>query len=245
MSKKAIIIGASSGIGRSLAYILDKEGYELGLVARRENLLEELGSELIHNTYILPLDISKHTTAINSIKNLINEMGGIDLFILAAGVGKINESLDFSLAKNVIDINVSGFVACANTAIKYFINKGSGHFVGISSLGAYFRAHDVPTYMASKAFVSSYMGSLRKKVRKELGRNSKVYVTDIKPGFVKTRLVTLNNINPPLMVSTDKAAKSIYRVIKKKKKSAFVPRRWAFFGFVFKHAPEFFWTLIP
>ncbi|WP_344017236.1 SDR family NAD(P)-dependent oxidoreductase, partial [Pseudonocardia xinjiangensis] len=132
--KKAIIIGASSGIGKELAKILSLEGYIVGLVARRTANLIELQEQLPNKAFIKTVDISCPNKAKDLIEKLIREMGGIDLFIISSGVGHLNTDLNLSFEQEVIDVNVSGFVAMSNIAYKYFLSKGSGHLLGISSI---------------------------------------------------------------------------------------------------------------
>ena len=91
---KAIIIGASSGIGRELAKIFSKEKYDLGLVARRSNLLFELQKELPTKSYVKSIEISKQDEAMRQLTELISEMDGVDLIIITSGIGDLNEELN-------------------------------------------------------------------------------------------------------------------------------------------------------
>lgn len=243
MSKKAIIVGASSGIGRSLAMILSKEGYTLGLMARRKNLLESLQQVLPGPSVVEIVDIADGKKAQERTAHLIHALGGLDLFIANAAIGPKNEALDFEPDEQTIFVNVLGFVAVTTCALRYFIQQKHGHLVGISSLGAYFRSGEFAAYMASKAFISSYMGSLRVNLRKTYKEKMPIYITDIKPGFVDTPLV--DNMKQLWVVPADRAAADIYHAITKKKEHAYIPKRWALFGCVFKHAPECFWKIFP
>ncbi|GAA0434245.1 SDR family NAD(P)-dependent oxidoreductase [Virgibacillus salarius] len=183
--KKAIIIGASSGIGKELAKILSLEGYIVGLVARRTANLIELQEQLPNKAFIKTVDISCPNKAKDLIEKLIREMGGIDLFIISSGVGHLNTDLNLSFEQEVIDVNVSGFVAMSNIAYKYFLSKGSGHLLGISSIGALISNPIAPAYNASKVFASNYLISLRHKLRTQ---KTNVLVTDVKCGFVDTNM---------------------------------------------------------
>ena len=104
--KKAIIIGASSGIGKALAYVLSKEGYEVGLVARRTDLLLELQKALTTKSYIKQIDITQVDQAMISLKELADEMGGYALIILNSGVGFNDVDHDWAKQKQQIDVNV-------------------------------------------------------------------------------------------------------------------------------------------
>jgi short-subunit dehydrogenase len=150
--KKAIVIGASSGIGRELSKILQKNQYAVGVMARRVHLLEELAD---NHVLVEQIDVSEVDSAKNKLKNLIEKMGGVDLVVISAGTGHLNDELDWTLENEVIKTNVTGFTAMANVAIKHFIEKGSGHLVGISSIAALRGGRHAPAYNASKAYESN------------------------------------------------------------------------------------------
>ncbi|NGX48593.1 MAG: putative oxidoreductase [Candidatus Anoxychlamydiales bacterium] len=227
---KAIIIGASSGIGCELAKILARNGYEVGLVARRIDLLLSLQKEIKGKTYLKQIDISNPSKAIPEIESLILEMGNIDLVVLNAGVGFINSELDWKKDKETIDVNVSGFCSIANVFMKNFLLKGKGHLVGISSIAA-LRGSGV--YSASKAFVSNYLEGLRHKAVKE---KKQIIVTDIKPGFVDTDMAKGKVF---WMTPAKKCAELIYKVIQKKKYHAYITSRWRLIAWLLKCMPRF------
>ena len=136
---KAIVIGASSGIGHALCKILSQNGYELGLVARRQNLLFNLQKELPNFSIVKQADVTKTASAIQSINELITEMGDIDLFIVNSGVVFKHEKFSWNTEETTIDVNVMGFAAMAFLAMNYFSQRGKGHLVGISSITACFK----------------------------------------------------------------------------------------------------------
>ncbi|MCI5130691.1 MAG: SDR family NAD(P)-dependent oxidoreductase [Candidatus Electrothrix sp. EH2] len=100
--KKIIIIGASSGIGKELAKIFSSNGYEIGVVARKINLLEELKSELPTKTYISAIDIKDTNSAIQSLDKLIKDMREVDIIVISSGIGHINPSLNWSRKRGQI-----------------------------------------------------------------------------------------------------------------------------------------------
>jgi short-subunit dehydrogenase len=110
MTQKAIIIGASSGIGKELAKILSHHGYETGLTARREELLRELQSELPARSYAKEMDVSHTEPARKILQELINEMGSVDLVVINAGISTKSKA-SWEQEKQIISINVTGFVA--------------------------------------------------------------------------------------------------------------------------------------
>ena len=131
--KKAIIIGATSGIGRALAKVLSADGYVLGITGRRLHLLEQLKNELPTRSFIKPMDISEES-AVGDLQKLIDEMRGVDLVIISAATGSIDMKLPWEKEKITIDTNVLGFAAAANVTFHHFQHRGSGHLVGISSV---------------------------------------------------------------------------------------------------------------
>jgi len=230
--KKAIVIGASSGIGRELAKILSENGYVVGVMARRLHLLEELSDEIKSKSFLQEIDAADTHTAMETLANFITEMGGADLIVISAGTGDINNDLSWQLENKTIRTNVIGFAALANVAIHHFIEKGSGHLVGISSIAALRGGRESPAYNASKAFESNYMEGLRQKIRR---LRLPITITDIKPGFVQTAMAKGEGIF--WAASANKAAKQIYNAIKRKRTRAYITRRWRLIAWLLKIIP--------
>ncbi len=230
--KKAVVIGATSGIGKELALILSQEGYVVCITGRRHDLLEKLQSELPTRAVIQQMDVSDASTAIETFGNIVSELGGIDLVVISAGTGFIDPEFRWKKEKETIDVNVTGFAAIANAAYHHFISRGSGHLVGISSLAA-IRGGPAPAYNASKAFVSSCLEGLRYKIAK-LG--APIDITDIRPGFVDTAMAKGDGlfwVQPP-----QKAAAQIYAAIRKKRKVAYITKRWRLVAWILKVLPD-------
>lgn len=231
--RKAIIIGASSGIGRELAKVLSRDGYALGLAGRRVELLESLREELATPSFVKRLDVSQTSEAMRQLEELIAEMGAVELIVISAGVGFINAELEWEKEKTTIDTNVVGFAAMANVAIRHFIRQSSGHLVGISSIAALRGSGATPAYNASKAFVSNYMEGLRHKVGK---LNLPVVVTDVQPGLVDTAMAQgegLFWVAPP-----EKAALQIRDAIRSHRKHAYVTKRWRSIAWLLRLLPD-------
>ena len=231
--KKAIIIGASSGIGKELAKILSKEGFTVGLAARRVELLEELANQLPAKAYIKHMDVSKPDETMHGLRELIREMDSVDLIIFCSGTGYINPGLEWQKEKETIDVNVTGFSCIADISYNYFMKQGSGHFAAISSVAALRGGRDAPAYNASKAFISNYMEGLRCKARKD-GKN--IVITDIRPGFVDTKMAQGEGLF--WVASPDVAAKQIYGIIKRKKDIGYVTKRWHAVALLFRILPN-------
>ncbi len=230
--KRAVIIGASSGIGAELTRQLSADYEIIGLAARRTPLLEKLAAELNRKTHIVPMDVSRPEEALQRLNALIEEMGGVDLAVLCAGTGHLNPELDWSLERQTIDVNVIGFTCLADRLMNHFIEQGAGHLVGISSVAALRGSGLCPAYNASKAYVSNYLEGLRLKARHA---NKKIVVTDIKPGFVDTPMAQGDGLF--WVASAQKAARQICRLIRRRKAHGYVIRRWRIVAWILKLMP--------
>lgn len=230
---KVIVIGATSGIGKELAALISRSGHVVGIVGRREHLLEELRQEHPNCRFSRRIDISRTEEAIPLFQQLIDEMQGVDIVILNAGVGFINDDLLWDQERETIEVNVAGFTALANVAMRHFLSQRSGHLVGISSIAAIRGDGSSPAYNASKAFVSNYLQGLRKKASKA---NTPIAVTDIQPGFVDTALARGENLF--WVASAPEAARQIYRAILARKSHAYVTKRWRLVAWLLKSLPD-------
>lgn len=230
--KKAIIIGASSGIGYELAKILSRNHYLVGAMARRVKLLNELRNDAENELFIQEIDAADTESAMDILTKFINEMGGTDLIVISAGTGDINNDFNWHKENETIKTNVAGFAALANVAFHHFMEKGSGHLVGISSIAALRGGRESPAYNASKAFESNYMEGLRQKIRR---LRLPITVTDVKPGFVKTAMAKGEGIF--WAAPADKVALQIYNAIKCKRSCVYITRRWRFIAWLLKMIP--------
>lgn len=235
--RKAIIIGASSGIGRALAKVLAREGYEVGLAARRLERLRELQTEIPSRTWTKMIDVRNPEETALRVNELIAEMGGLDLAVINAGVSIPNPDLELAPELDTVRTNVEGFVAAANAAVRHFLRQKSGHLVGISSIAALYASGNSPAYCASKSFVSNYLAGLGQRLSR-----TRVRVTDIRPGFVDTPMVR-GRPHVFWAAPAGKAAEQIFQAIQKNKRAAYVTKRWALAAFLIRcvPAPVFNW----
>ena len=231
--KKAIIVGATSGIGKGLAQKLANENYIVGITGRRTGLLDELKSEKPNSFYTKTFDITDTNKIVENLENLTKELGGLDLLIISSGTGDLNENLDYEIEKRTIETNVTGFTCIANWAFNYFENQKAGHLVAISSVGGLRGSRIAPAYNATKAFQINYLEGLRQKGSKQ---KSQIFVTDIRPGFVDTAMAKGEG---QFWVSTvEKETNQIFEAIRKKKKISYVTKRWKLIGIILKRIPR-------
>ena len=141
--QKAIIIGATSGIGQEVARILVQQGWHIGIAGRREEALHALQATAPDRIITEQLDVTEETATLHlhnlikklgGIDNLIKKLGGIDLFFLSSGVGHQNRDLQPDIELNTARTNVEGFTRMVTAAFNYFKEKGSGHIAVISSI---------------------------------------------------------------------------------------------------------------
>lgn len=124
--QKAIIIGATSGIGQEVARILVQQGWHIGIAGRREEALHALQATAPDRIVTEQLDVTEETATLH-LHNLIKKLGGIDLFFLSSGVGHQNRDLQPDIELNTARTNVEGFTRMVTAAFNYFKEKGSGH----------------------------------------------------------------------------------------------------------------------
>lgn len=232
-----IITGATAGIGRELAIQLAKNGHTVGLIGRRTERLEELAEEIGERAFYRSLDVTDFDTANVVYQGLADEMGGLDIMILNAGVGRDSLLPKWDSDKQTIDVNVTAFVHGAHFAFKYFRAQKKGHIVGMSSIASHLASGRAAAYTASKHFISNYMTGLRQKANK---LEFDLAVSDIRPGYVDSEM-TENNPNMFWVASTEKAVSQMVSAIEKKKKRAYITKRWWIIATVARLTPQFVW----
>lgn len=236
--KNVLVIGATSGIGRGLCLEYLKLGCKVAASGRRGDLLETLKQEDPQKVFTYINDVTT-ATATQLITAAEKEMGGLDIIIICAGFGDINTELSTEVELKTVNVNVYGFTDCAVAAYRYFKKKGGGTLAGISSIASFRGGSDSPSYYASKAYVSNYLEGLRIKSFKE---KAGIAVCTIIPGFVDTVLakgVGEGNQGLFWVAPVPKAAKQIINAIDKKKKRAYITKRWWIIARILKIVPDF------
>jgi len=237
-TKRAIVVGASSGMGRAVAKELAKDGYIMGLASRRVNLLKSLQKEISTETYIKQIDVSDLTKAAEQLQELIGEMGGLDLIVISiSSYSELgNNGLTLTGEKKTLDIDLLGFWIIAKTALNFFETQNFGHLVGISSISGVRGSAYCPAYCGAKAFISRYLEGVRNKM---LQNNIPIYVTDIVPGWVDVEHTTFSQLPGTYWVTPlDKAAKQIFNAIKAKSKVAYISKRQIIIAALLKIIPD-------
>ncbi len=207
MQKIALITGASTGLGHELAKQLAQSGYDLALVARRRELLEELKGELDktgRRILVLVADVSRWEQIREAVERSEKELGPIDLLVANAGVSYDAPLHRFNVAdaRLVYEVNVIGLMQTVAAALPFMMERKRGHIVGVSSLASYISVPRSTVYCSSKAAVSSYLEGLRIEL---MPMNIKV--TTVCPGFVRTPMTQRNKFKMPFLIDAPEAVR--------------------------------------
>lgn len=229
--KKIIIVGASSGIGREIACKYVVNGNRVGITGRRENLLNELKEKYPNQIFVSCFDVMENENQ-QKIRQLIHELGGLDLLIYNSGYGDISKELSWEIENATTKTNVNGFVEIVSYAFNYFVEQGYGQIAITSSVAAVRGNSWAPAYSASKAFMSNYAEGLNIKGRR---LKKDVVITDIRPGFIDTKMAKSNGLF--WVIPKEKAAEEIIKAIKKRKRVAYITKRWWLIAQIMKMLP--------
>jgi short-subunit dehydrogenase len=218
--KRIIIVGGTSGIGRKMAELYATAGNIVGITGRRKELLDEIENMFPGKIKTECFDVTGNEN-IESLTELIQKIGGLDILVYSSGTGELSKGLDWGIDKLTVETNVKGFIEIANWSFNYFLNQGDGRMAVISSIAANRGNSWAPAYSASKAFQSNYFEALAikaKKMKKNVG------ITCAEPGFVDTKMAKGNKRF--WVVPLEKAARQIIAGIEKKKQKVYVSKRW-------------------
>lgn len=240
MRKKAIVIGATSGIGKAFAHLLVKKGYNVGILGRRANLLEEIKASDPSHYVTKQVDVDNYLSVSSSLDELCDMLGGgVDLVLLSSGTGWRNEDLNLEYETSTVKTNVLGFTAVVNWAYKYFQEREGGSIVAISSITGFRGFSLSPSYSASKSFQMKYLEALRQKAKTS---GNIISITDIRAGFVDTAMG--QGPGAFWVASPEKAAREIFTAVKNKKSIAYVSRRWVLVAWLLRVIPSFIYERI-
>lgn len=236
--KRIIIIGASSGIGQELALRYAEKGNLVGITGRRTELLNEIKARFSQQIITASFDVTGSDNE-KYFHQLVKELGGLDLLIYNSGFGEPSEILDIKTEIATTLTNVNGCVESVGLAFNYFIEKGSGQIAITSSVAGLRGSGWAPAYSASKAYVSNYAEGLNIKARMV---KRDIVVTDIRPGFVNTKMA--KGHGRFWVASPQKAALQMMRAIEKRRRVAYVTKRWWLVAQVMKLLPYWLYKRI-
>ncbi len=238
--KQALIVGASSGMGASLAATLAAQGAKVAIVARREDALRQV-AEGIHTAWgpdsarIYKHDVTDVDAIAPLFADIVQDLGGLDLTCYAAGYLEKSGEDEYPTEKDrrTIDVGLTGAIAWLNEAATYFTKQKHGTIVGISSIAGDRGRRAFPGYHAAKAGLTAYLEALRNRLAQH-----GVQVTTIKPGFIDTPM-TRGMEGLFWLKSSDEAARMIAKSAAKGRQTSYVPGRWRFVSLVIRSIPSF------
>ena len=243
MIKTAWITGAGKGIGRAVALRLVKDGVCVAVSARTQDDLENLADEardLAGTIHVFPLDVTEEETVHNTVAEIENSLGLLDLVILNAGTHGPTpvEKFKPSVFQRLLTINVMGVVNGLAAILPQFIERKSGHVAVVSSVAGYRGLPGASAYGASKAALINMCEALKP----ELDRHN-VTISLINPGFVKTPLTDQNDFPMPFLMSAEKAADRIVEGLATKRFEITFPRRFTWLLKILRCLPYaiYFW----
>ena len=255
MAKKAIVMGATSGIGMEVAKLLAAKGWQVGIAGRRIERLQALISQGGITCY-QQIDVTS-PDAPAQLLELIDKLGGMNLYFHSSGIGWQNNSLDIEKEMKTLETNGLGFTRMVDTAFNWFaaqsstpINnsvpeskKKANHacqkfriacitsIAGTKGLGA------APSYSATKRFQNHYLECLSQQAQM---RHLPIAITDIRPGFVKTDLIAGSSY--PLQLKPEDVAKHIVNAIENGKEVKVIDWRYDILVFLWRLIPRWLWT---
>jgi short-subunit dehydrogenase len=238
MLKRAIVVGASSGIGAALVRRLAREGYVVAAVARRKEALDALCDEINRRGEVRVHAFAHDATHTAEVAGLFDEivrkLDGLDMIVYSAGVmPHIGEdTYDTDVDKAIIDTNVIGAMAWINPAARRFQVQKGGMIVGIGSVAGDRGRRKSPAYCASKAALHTWLEALRNRLSQH-----GVHVLTVKPGPVHTPM-TEGMDKLPMAIDVDRAADGIWRAIARRADQVYVPAQWGVIMPVIKSIPS-------
>lgn len=229
--KKAIVIGASSGIGFEVAKLLVGAGWTVGVGARRVERMQQIGAVAVEQ-----IDVTE-SNATAALQQLIDKTGGMDLFFYASGIGKQNRELHEDIELATMQTNALGFTRMIGAAYRYFALQGSGHIAAITSIAGTKGLGPAPAYSATKAMQTTYLQALEQQANK---RRLDIRITDIRPGFVDTALLS-GDVRYPMMLRPERVAKEIVAAINQQNHVRIIDWKYRILTAFWRRIPRFVW----
>ncbi len=234
--RRAVIVGASSGLGFEVAKILLDDGWSLGVAARRQALLQELVDMCPDRVVAQAVDVGSADAA-DSLLELVGKLGGMDLYLHSAGIGWQNAALDADKELATVGTNCTGFTRMVGCAFRYFADNGGGHIAVISSVAGTKGLGAAPAYSATKAFQNTYLQSLEQLA---CMRSLNIRFTDIRPGFVATALLG-DSPRFPLLMRPQPVARAMVSAVYARRHVAVIDWRWRLITFFWRMIPDAVW----
>ena len=231
---KAVIVGASSGIGLEVARLFIQRGWTVGVAARRLDLLQTIGAADVEQIDVTSAD------APDKLMLLVERMGGMDLFFYASGIGKQNRELTPDIELATVETNGMGFTRMMGCAYRYFAQQGRGHIAAITSIAGTKGLGPAPAYSATKAMQNVYLQALEQQAN---ARKLDIRFTDIRPGFVDTALLS-GSFHYPMMLKPQAVAREIVSAVEHNKHIRVIDWKYRLLTALWRRIPRCIWRTI-
>lgn len=229
-------MGATSGIGREIALLFLERGFDVGVAGRRKDLLDEIKSMSPSHVFTKTIDITS-LDAQEMLHELIQEMGGVDIYVHSSGYGRQNSMLSSEIDDRTVMTNVMGFTRMMDYMFTYFEkSKKHGQIAAISSIAGTKGLGVASTYSASKRYQWTYIEALSQLANM---KGVDVSFTDIRPGFVATDFLAGDNY--PMLLDKSFVARKIVSALLKEKRVVIIDWRYRVLCFFWRLIPSFVW----
>ena len=256
MKKRAIVMGATSGIGKEVARLLAANGYEVGIAGRREERLVQMAQATPGIVAHRQIDVTKED-APTELHKLIEELGGMDLYVHSSGIGWENVALDADKELKTVETNGVGFVRMVSAAYNWFAEQRAdeakqraegdeqkasdkerkARIACITSIARTRGWGAAPAYSATKRMQAHYLECLSQQVRM---RHLNIGITDIRPGFVATDLIAGSHF--PLQLKAEDVARTIVRAIERGNEVVTIDWRYRLLVAAWQLIPRWLWV---
>ena len=236
--QRVLITGASSGLGQGLALAYAEPGVTIGLVARREALLEQTAQQIERRgarPLVFVADVTDGERIAEVVREFDRQAGGLDLVIANAGVSetKGTEPVRSHSAGHVVDVNVIGLMNTLLPCVPLMVARGSGTLVGMASVAGFRAMPGSLSYSTSKSAVITFLEGLSMELH-----GSGVHAVCLCPGFIRTPLTDENEFAMPFLLETEDACERMKRAIARKRPRYTFPLPYAVAAQLLRWAPR-------
>lgn len=238
---RAIIIGATSGIGLEVARVLTQQGWQVGIAGRRQERLQEIQRTDLNVVATQQLDVTR-PDAPDRLLQLIGKMGGtVDLILHSSGIGYQNVKLDMERELATVETNALGMTRIVGTAFNYLAERPSHdvHLAVISSIAGTRGLGAAPAYSSTKRFVNHYIECLQQLCT--IRRLRHIHLHDIRPGFVRTALLA-DGHRYPLQLDPHRVAEDIVHGILRDRTVITLDWRYRLLTALWRLVPRWLWV---
>ena len=237
--KRALVMGATSGIGQEVALLLARQGWHVGVAGRREEILRRMVAEHEGIVAYEVIDVTAADAA-EGLHRLIGKLGSMDLYFHSSGIGYQNTPLEAEKELRTVETNCLGMTRLVGEAFRYFEAhpEREGQLAVISSIARTKGLGAAPAYSASKRFTSHYLECLCQLAH--IKRLHHIHITDIRPGFVRTPLIEGSHF--PMQLDAAQVAVAIVRAIERRQSVVTINGLYRLLVFFWQLIPRWLWV---